>query len=58
MIIIKIQYWWDFCMINLSEEVKNILDDEQANIIFSKEKYIYVSACPRIWKNIYSCKKN
>lgn len=35
-------------MINLTDEIKRILDEEQSNIINSKEKYIYVSACPRI----------
>lgn len=58
MIKIKIQYWWDSYMINLNEEVKRILDDEQNSIISSNKKYIYVSACPRFWKNIYSCEKN
>lgn len=45
-------------MINLPEEIKKILDEEQSSIINSTEKYIYVSACPRLWKNLNSCKKN
>ena len=45
-------------MINLSDEGKRILDEEQADIINSSQKYIYVSACPRFWKNLYSCEKN
>lgn len=45
-------------MINLTEEIKTILDKEQIEIINSTEKYIYVSACPRIWKDIYRCKEN
>lgn len=45
-------------MINLSDEVKRILDEEQADIINSRQKYIYVSACPRFWENLYSCEKN
>lgn len=33
-------------MTNLTDEKKRILDEEQANIINSTDRYIYVSACP------------
>ena len=42
----------------LKSKGKKILDEEQSSIINSTEKYIYVSACPRLWKNLHSCKKN
>ena len=44
-------------MINLSDEAKRILDEEQANIINSKKKYIYVSACPGSGKTYTVVKK-
>lgn len=40
-------------MNNLDDELKKILDLEQKKIINSIDKYIYVSACPRFWQNIY-----
>ena len=42
-------------MNKLTDETKRILDIEQAQIIDSIEKYIYVSACPRFWENLYCC---